>query len=111
MLRITRRLSTAYYPETDGTTERANQVVEHYLRCYTIYLQDDWAGLLPIVMLAINNRNATSIGISPFFLIYGYDIDLLDLAKGQEELRTTGNSPVAYGEAFVAKLKEAVQVA
>jgi hypothetical protein len=59
-------------------------------------------------MLAINNRNATSTGISPFFLIYGYDIDLLDLAKGQEELRTTGNSLVARGEAFIAKLKEAV---
>ena len=62
-------------------------------------------------MLAINNRNATSTGISPFFLTHGYDVDLLDLAKGQEELRTAGNSPVARGEAFVAKLKEAVEVA
>jgi hypothetical protein len=61
-------------------------------------------------MLAINNRNVTSIGISPFFLIYSYDIDLLDLAKGQEELRTIRNSPVARREAFIAKLKEAVQV-
>ena len=41
LLKITQRLSTAYYPETDGATERANQVVEHYLRYYTIYLQDD----------------------------------------------------------------------
>jgi len=52
-----------------------------------------------------------STGISPFFLTYGYDVDLLDLAKGQEELRTSGGSLVARGEAFVAKLKEAVQVA
>ncbi len=111
LLKITRRLSTAYHPETDGTTERANQVVEHYLRCYTTYLQDNWASLLPVAMLAINNRNATSTGISPFFLTYGYNVDLLDLAKGQEELRTSGGSPVARGEAFVAKLKEAVQVA
>ena len=111
LLRITRRLSTAYHPETDGATERANQVVEHYLRCYTTYLQDNWASLLPVAMLAINNRNATSTGISPFFLTHGYDVDLLDLAKGQEELRTTGSSPVARGEAFVAKLKGAVQMA
>ncbi len=61
-------------------------------------------------MLAINNQNATLISISPFFLIYNYDIDLLNLARGQEELRTTGNSLVAYREAFVAKLKEAVEV-
>jgi hypothetical protein len=46
LLKITRRLSTAYHPETDGATERANQVLEHYLRCYTTYWQDDWAGLL-----------------------------------------------------------------
>jgi len=59
-------------------------------------------------MLAINNRNVTSIGISPFFLTHGYNIDLLDLAKGQEELYTTGNSLVARREAFIAKLKEAV---
>jgi hypothetical protein len=58
-------------------------------------------------MLAIHNRNVTSIGISPFFLIYSYNVDLLDLAKG-EELHTTGNSPVARREAFIAKLKEAV---
>ena len=61
-------------------------------------------------MLAINNQNVTSIGISPFFLIYGYNVDLLDLAKGQEELRTSRGSLVVYGEAFVTKLKEAVQV-
>jgi hypothetical protein len=59
-------------------------------------------------MLAINNRNATLTGISPFFLTYGYDVNLLDLAKGEEELRISRGSPVAYGEAFVAKLKEAV---
>ena len=86
-------------------------MVEHYPRCYTTYWQDGWAGLLAAAMLAINNRNATSIGISPFFLPHGYDLDLLDLAKGQEELRTTVNSPVARGEEFVAKLKEAVEVA
>ncbi len=62
-------------------------------------------------MLAINNRNVTSIGISLFFLIYSYDVDLLDLARGQEELRTIRNSLVAYREAFIAKLKEAVEVA
>ncbi len=62
-------------------------------------------------MLAINNWNATSTGISPFFLIHSYNVDLLGLARQREELRTTGNSLVARGEAFIAKLKEAVEVA
>ena len=62
-------------------------------------------------MLTINNRNATSTGISPFFLTHSYDVDLVDLTRDRTELRTAGNSPVARGEAFVAKLKEAVEVA
>ncbi len=62
-------------------------------------------------MLAINNWNVTSTGISPFFLTHSYNVDLLDLAGGQEELRTTRNSLVARREAFVAKLKEAVKMA
>jgi hypothetical protein len=110
LLRITRRLSTAYHPETDGATERMNQVIEHYLRCYTTYWQDDWAGLLPMAMLAVNNRDATSTGISPFFATHGYHVDLLSApADGGEEepLRTEGQSPVAKGEAFVARLREA----
>jgi hypothetical protein len=62
-------------------------------------------------MLAMNNRTATSTGMSPFFLTHGYDVDLLDLSSGREELRTTGGSPVARGEAFVAKLKEGIKMA
>ncbi|SOV01386.1 uncharacterized protein UDID_17645 [Ustilago sp. UG-2017a] len=42
-------LSTAYHPQTDGQTERVNQVVEQYLRMYCNYEQNDWvswAGML-----------------------------------------------------------------
>ena len=42
-LRIDARLSTSYHPETDGQTERINAVMEHYLRAYVHYIQDDWA--------------------------------------------------------------------
>ncbi len=52
-----------------------------------------------------------STGISPFFLIHGYNVDLLDLTRGREELYTTRSSLVACREAFVAKLKEAVEMA
>ena len=34
LLGIVRRLSTAYYPKTDGATERMNQTVETYLRTF-----------------------------------------------------------------------------
>jgi transposase InsO family protein len=41
LLKITRQLSTAYYPETDGSTERTNQNVEVYLRTFVNLAQDN----------------------------------------------------------------------
>src|SRR5258707_9559660 len=44
-----------YHLEGDGQTERANQVLEQYLRTYTNYQQHNWAMLLPIAEFAYNN--------------------------------------------------------
>ena len=40
-LGIKRRLSLAYHPETNGATERANQVIQPYLCAYTTFSQDN----------------------------------------------------------------------
>ena len=64
------KLSTAYHPQTDGQTERTNQVLEQYLRCYLNYEQNDWVRLLPMAQFAYNN-SATPTGISPFYANYG----------------------------------------
>ena len=47
-LKISRDLSTAYHPETDGQTERVNQILEQYLWMYVSYHQDDWNTWLPL---------------------------------------------------------------
>ena len=46
MLGVKRRMSTAYHPQTDGQTERTNQVLAGYLRKVVNYDQDDWYQLL-----------------------------------------------------------------
>ena len=106
LLHITRRISTAFHPETDGATERANQEVEAYLRAYTTYQQNDWADLLPAAMLAINNHVASSTGISPFNLTHGYDVDILahpasDASSGARD------SPIGRADALHSRLQEA----
>ncbi len=45
LLGIKPSFSTAFHPETDGQTERANQVVELHLRLFTNDRQNDWADL------------------------------------------------------------------
>ncbi|KAJ1583270.1 hypothetical protein NDA12_002355 [Ustilago hordei] len=66
-------LSTAYHPQTDGQTERVNQVVEQYLRMYCNFEQNDWAELLKMAEFVYNNTVHNSIGVSPFFACYGWN--------------------------------------
>ena len=40
-LGIKRRLSSVYHPETNGATERANQIIQPYLCAYTTFSQDN----------------------------------------------------------------------
>jgi transposase InsO family protein len=61
------RLSTPYYPQTDGQTERFNAVMEQYLPCFINYLQDDWNSCLPLSEFAANEQASESTGVSPFF--------------------------------------------
>jgi hypothetical protein len=68
ILRIKRRLSTAFSPETDGSTERMNQIIEAFLREFVNHAQDDWLPWLSIAVAAICGRDSTSTGLNPFFL-------------------------------------------
>jgi len=79
-LKIHRRLSTAFHPETDGQTERVNRIMEQYLRSYVNYHQDDWCQWLLMAELMGNNHASETTGTSPFFANYRYDprIDFLN---------------------------------
>ena len=71
-LDIKLNLSTAYHPQTDGQTERVNQVLEQYLRVFTSYNQDDWSKLLAQASFAYNNTKHSAIKLSPFYANFGY---------------------------------------
>jgi hypothetical protein len=63
--------STAYHPQTDGQTERMNPEVEHYLRIFSNYRQDDWAEWLSLAEFAYNDKIHKATHHSPFYLNYG----------------------------------------
>lgn len=110
LLKITRRLSTAYHAETDGSTERMNTTLEAYLRVFCTYAQDNWAFLAPMAMLAINNRDSASIGMSPFFLDHGYHVEPLDLPEDLPD-HENPRTPAQRAEAIVSKMKSAQDLA
>ena len=53
-----------------------NQVLAHYLRCFTKKKQQNWPQLLTSAEFCINNATNASIGISPFQALMGYDLEL-----------------------------------
>jgi len=81
---VKRRLSTAFHPQTDGQTERQNQTLEQYLRCYCCEQQDDWASLLPLAEFASNNSKSATLGVSPYYALMGYNPSLtVDLTRDE----------------------------
>jgi hypothetical protein len=64
-------LSTAYHPQSDGQTERANRTLEEILRKQINATQDNWDSLLPMAEFAINDSVSESTRFSPFQLMYG----------------------------------------
>lgn len=70
--RITPAFSTAYHPQTDGSTERFNQEIQFYLAAYTSQHPEKWSEALPILEYVHNSKTHAEREHSPFELIMGY---------------------------------------
>jgi hypothetical protein len=103
-LGTTLTMSTAYHPQTDGQSERANRTLEEMLRSRINFEQTDWDEHLAAAELATNNSVHASTGYTPFFLNYGQEVSL-PLDHAVADLLPT-NNPAA--EERVRKLHEAI---
>ncbi|KAL0537500.1 hypothetical protein IC582_026478 [Cucumis melo] len=63
--------STAFHPQTDGQTERLNQVLEDMLRACTLEFPGSWDSHLHLMEFAYNNSFQATIGMTPFEALYG----------------------------------------
>uniref|UniRef100_A0A803JS76 Gypsy retrotransposon integrase-like protein 1 n=1 Tax=Xenopus tropicalis TaxID=8364 RepID=A0A803JS76_XENTR len=70
-LKIKLAFSTAFHPQSNGQTERTNQTLEQYLRCFSSFLQDNWSKLLPLAEFSYNNACHSSTKQTPFFANFG----------------------------------------
>jgi hypothetical protein len=62
--------SSAYHPQTDGQTDRTNQVLEDMLRACDLKHGGSWDKSLPYVEFSYNNSYQTSLKMSPFEALY-----------------------------------------
>ena len=63
--------STAFHPQTDGQTERVNQILEDMLRACVLDFPGSWDQYLYLMEFAYNNSYQSSIGMALYEALYG----------------------------------------
>lgn len=65
-------MSTAYHPQSDGQTERVNQCMETFFRCFVHACLNKWVDWTYLVEFWYNSSWHSALGYSPFEVLYGY---------------------------------------
>jgi transposase InsO family protein len=63
--------SYAYYPQTDGQTERVNRILEDMLRACALQYGRSWDKSLSYAEFSYNNSYQESLKIASFEMLYG----------------------------------------
>jgi hypothetical protein len=90
--------NSAYHPQTDGQTERTNQILEDMLRAYVLQDQSGWDKRLPYAEFSYNNSYQASLKMSPFQALYGRS------CRTPLQWDQPGEKQV-FGQTFCLKLK------
>lgn len=69
----TLRMSMPYHPETDGQTERVNQCMGTFLRCFVHSCPKKWSSWLPLAEYWYNTTWHRALRKSPFHVLYGHE--------------------------------------
>ncbi|KAI2663491.1 Transposon Tf2-6 polyprotein [Labeo rohita] len=82
----TSSLSSGFHPQTNGQTERANQQLERFLRCFASEHQRSWASYLVWAELSNNLHTSTATGLSPFEVCYGFQPPIFEHQEPEVEV-------------------------
>jgi hypothetical protein len=66
------RFSSTYHPQTDGQTERVNQILEDMLRACALQYGRSWDKSLSYAEFSYNNSYQESLKMAPFEMLYGH---------------------------------------
>ncbi|KAI2644254.1 Transposon Tf2-9 polyprotein [Labeo rohita] len=82
----TSSLSSGFHSQTNGQTERANQQLERFLRCFASEHQRSWASYLVWAELSNNLHTSTSTSLSPFEVCYGFQPPIFEHQEPEVEV-------------------------
>ena len=109
-LQIDRLHTTAYRPQTNGSLERSHRTLKDLISHYITADQRDWDEWLPYAVSAFCTMTHASLGESPFFLLYGRDIEL-PFDELFRPLKTRYDTDRNYATEFIQRMKIAHQKA
>lgn len=69
---VSLNMSSAYHPQSDGQTERVNQCLETFLRCFVHACPHKWLEWLYLAEFWYNSSWHSALQMSPFEALYGY---------------------------------------
>lgn len=71
--RVELAMSLSYHPQSNGQTERLNQTMETFLRCFANACPSKWIHWISLAEFWYNTSNHSAIGRTPFEVLYGYE--------------------------------------
>ena len=74
MLGTQLRMSSSAHPQIDSQTERLNQGIEDYIRCYVRADQTDWVDHVDKLEFCYNAAINSTTGFSPFEIATGKEV-------------------------------------
>ncbi len=63
------KMNIAFWPQTDGQTERVNLVIQQLVRNYVVVDQQDWVDHLELAEFCYNNSEHSATGATPFQMV------------------------------------------
>jgi hypothetical protein len=103
--------SSAFHSQTDGQTERVNQVLEDLLRACVLTYGSDWEKSLSYAEFSYNNSFQASLKMAPFEALYGGKCQTPLIWSKVGERTFFGPATIVEAEENVAKVRENLKIA
>jgi transposase InsO family protein len=105
------RFSSAYHPQTDGQTERVNQILQDMLRACALQYGRSWDKSRPYVEISYNNSDQETLKMAPFVMLYGHRCRILLFWNETEELKVFGPDILQEAKKQVCMVREKLHAA
>jgi hypothetical protein len=105
------RFNSAYHPQTDGQTERFNQILEDMLKACAVQYGRSWDKSLSYAEFSYNNSYQESLKMAPFEKLYGRRYQTLLFWSKTRERMVFGPDILQEAEKQVRMVRENLRVA